>query len=408
MPKIKEINLSDYDYYLPDSRIAQFPLENRDQSKLLIYNNGLISTDIFSNLSQTVPENSLIIFNQTKVIRARLQFEKTSGAKIEIFCLEPYSPSDIQQAFQQKGKSIWKCFVGNAKKWKSGNLILALDNFFPGLKLLAKNIQKLKDSWLIEFSWNYPELSFGEILQIAGLVPLPPYITRNSIEKDKTDYQTIFAKHDGSVAAPTAGLHFTENVFNSLQSKNILTDFITLHVGAGTFKPLNTNDVREHLMHGEKIVFKKDNILNLISNLNRDIIAVGTTTVRSLESLYWYGVKIKVYGQTDFNIEQWDSYKSELDIGISTKESLQHILDYMQVNDYQEIQGVTNIMILPGYTFRVVDHLITNFHMPKSTLLLLISAFIGDDWQKIYDFALKNDFRFLSYGDSNFLFGKKN
>ncbi len=400
--KIKEIKISEYLYDLPDSKIAQYPLSNRDSSKLLVYKNGKIIDSNFKQIYQFIPENSLIVFNNTKVIPARLFFYKSSGAKIEIFCLEPVSDiTDFQIEFHKKEKSEWKCFVGNASKWKSGLVNTNFNYNGKNYKITAEVKNKIEDEYFIEFKWNN-DLTFGEIIEILGKTPLPPYIRRESQPSDKIQYQTVYAKIDGSVAAPTAGLHFTKNVFNELKLKNCSFEFLTLNVGAGTFKPIKSKIINLHKMHSEFFCVS-DVLLNKILKFKNNIVSVGTTTVRALESVYWFGIKLLNNKSSDFFIEQWYPYQSEI---IPLENSINEVLNFMELKKINKIFGTTELMIIPGYNFLTSDILITNFHLPGSTLLLLIAAFIGDDWKKVYDFALKNDFRFLSYGDSSLLFRK--
>ncbi len=399
-----KINIEDYNYNLTEQRIAKFPLPKRDESKLLVYKKGKIHESVFNAIDELLPEDSLLVFNETKVIQARLKFFKETGAKIEIFCLEPFEPtSEIQLAFQQKSPVAWKCFIGNAKKWKKGSLKIELE--IEGKKVIfsAKRSGMEGEAHLVEFSWD-ADCTFSQILESVGLVPLPPYLNREAEKEDKTRYQTIYARHDGSVAAPTAGLHFTDRVFQKLSAKNIKTDRVILHVGAGTFKPVSSEKISEHEMHTEKIIIKKSTLENLLNYQNRKIIVVGTTTVRTLESLYWFGAKLWVDGNQEFKINQWDPYQEKYQLSQPVEEVLKLVLSFMQKNSLDEVRGETQLMIAPGYEFKIVDTLITNFHQPKSTLLLLVSAFIGDDWKKVYDFAMQNNFRFLSYGDSCLFF----
>jgi S-adenosylmethionine:tRNA ribosyltransferase-isomerase len=390
----QDIHIEDYNYPLPDSRIALYPLPQRDQSKLLLCENGKISADIFSSLSKYLAEDSLIVFNDTKVIHARLLFKKETGSKIEIFCLEPVRPSkDHQLAFSAKSGIIWKCFIGNNKKWKQGKLFLKNKT----LTLSAEKINSEIDSYLIRFEWDPPEVPFASVIEKFGKIPLPPYIDREVDDADNLRYQTMFAHYDGSVAAPTAGLHFTDEVLASLHEKKISESFITLHVGAGTFKPVSSKNIADHSMHEEFFSVKKTFIENLLKKQNK-IIAVGTTAVRTLESLYWSGCKLVQKNENPFTIGQWLPYEN-IAGEISFEDSMAAILKYCDDNAIDRISGSTRLMIVPGYDFHVVNEMITNFHQPKSTLLLLVSAFIGQHWKEAYNFALKNDFRFLSYGD---------
>jgi len=399
-----KIKISEYKYDLPDERIAQYPPANRDDSKLLVYKEGKIEERIFKEIDNFIPEDSLIIFNNTKVIPARLIFHKDSGAKIEIFCLEPFSDSkDFQLEFHKKGKSVWKCFVGNASKWKTGKIKNSYLQDSKQIELTAEVREKISDEFVIEFCWTPAELSFGEIIELSGKIPLPPYIKRETEESDKDKYQTVYAKVDGSVAAPTAGLHFTNNVFEKLKKKNCKTDYLTLNVGAGTFKPVKAEFADGHRMHNESFCVSKSLIENILKYKDKKIISVGTTTLRTLESLYLYGVKLLKNKNADFFIEQWYPYENEKAI---MEESLNAVLNHMNNNNLDSLCGNTELMIVPGYEFSIADIIITNFHMPGSTLLLLIAAFIGEEWKKVYDYALDNNFRFLSYGDSSILFKK--
>ncbi|MBS1914806.1 MAG: S-adenosylmethionine:tRNA ribosyltransferase-isomerase [Bacteroidetes bacterium] len=404
----KEILIKDFTYQLPEEKIAAYPLQQRDASKLLIYQKGVIKEDVYANIAEHLPENSLLVFNNTKVIEARIPFKKPTGASIEIFCLEPHVQyKDITSAMATQKKVLWKCLIGGASKWKPGQVlekrIIAEKNEFI---LCASYIEKLTDCFIIELSWQPENLSFAEILHYAGSVPLPPYIKREVAESDTERYQTIYAKHDGSVAAPTAGLHFTNSIFQELTGKNIRREFVTLHVGAGTFKPVKTETIQEHDMHVEFIEIRSSTLHTLIENSEGTIISVGTTSLRTIESLYWLGLKciknpdIK---PEELVVHQWDAYELHSD-SISAKTSLQSLLSWMGKNKIEKLITKTQLLIVPGYTFRVAKILVTNFHQPQSTLLLLVAAFIGDDWKKVYDYALNNNFRFLSYGDGCLLF----
>ncbi len=401
------LSITEFVYALPDERIAKYPLTERDQSKLLIWKDRILTEDIYSNLTDHLPADSLLIFNNTKVVEARLLFEKPNGGKIEIFCLEPDEQyPDITTAMLQKGKVWWKCLVGGAKKWKEGSLISQIKKYdLYDVILTATKIEQLSDSYLIELSWNNPELSFAEVLHIAGVIPLPPYLNRAAEEDDNKRYQTIYAKHDGSVAAPTAGLHFTDALFKKLKQKNIHHDFVTLHVGAGTFKPVKSATMNEHEMHSEFIDVSKTFIDNLLNHLDQNIIPVGTTSLRTIESLYWLGVKLilnPLLQPEELTVSQWDPY--ELDsTNITPNKALQTVSEWLGKNNMQRLITKTQIIIAPGYSFRIIKALITNFHQPQSTLLLLVSAITGNDWKKIYHYALENDFRFLSYGDGSLL-----
>jgi len=408
MKSPKEISINDYTYALEEERIAQFPVEKRDHSKLLIAKQNELQEDQFYNIADHLPKDSLIVFNDTKVIRARLRFRKPTGAKIEIFILEPVSPTaEVQNAFQVQKECSWKCFVGNAKKWKHGSLELEFEFAGKTIILTANKGEAQGNAHLIHFSWTPTELNFSDILMGSGSIPLPPYMNRETEAEDVERYQTIYAKHQGSVAAPTAGLHFTDKVMKSLNERNIQTDYVSLHVGAGTFKPVSADYMGEHEMHSEQVLINKETIERLRNKDYNSLIVVGTTSTRSLESLYWYGVKLMKEPNATFQINQWEPYESDAHKQISPKQALSEVLNYMDRNKLSILQGETQIIIAPGYKFKLVDVLITNFHQPKSTLLLLVSAFYGDDWRKAYDYALAHEFRFLSYGDSCLFFSVK-
>lgn len=399
MSEFKNIKISDYSYHLPDERIARYPLKERDSSKLLVWENGILKNGRFKNISDYIPEDALLVFNNTRVIHARLFFRKETGARIEIFCLEPVQPNDHQLAFQQTEKVIWKCMVGNAKKWKTGDLSEMIELKGKTVRLQARKVKQEPNTFTIEFSWN-GNFHFSEIIEESGVLPIPPYLNRETEPADEMTYQTVYAKSDGSVAAPTAGLHFTETVMNKLKAKNIALHEITLHVGAGTFQPVKSETVNDHKMHREKVIIPKKFIEELLSN-QRKIVAVGTTSVRSLESIYWVGLKLKKQTNTlqNIEIEQWEPYQNHS--GITVRQSLETILDYLNKNELNTLQFSTRIIIVPGYRFKLVEGMVTNFHQPQSTLLLLIGAFLGNAWKKVYDFALQNEYRFLSYGDGN-------
>jgi len=397
------IHIADYTYVLPDERIAKYPLKNRDASKLLIYRNDNISHTIFSDLPEILPENSLLIFNNSKVIRARLKFRKETGATIEIFCLEPVEPVDVQQAFETMKPVQWRCIVGNAKKWKQGLLQKEIKVNGETIVVKAeKNIQ-YGQSFIIKFSWSKNNISFADIIENMGTIPIPPYLNRKSEEIDDKRYQTVYSKHKGSVAAPTAGLHFTDDLLKKISVSGATIRNITLHVGAGTFKPVQSETIADHEMHTEHFVVEASVVKEILKNKEK-IIAVGTTSVRTIESLYWLGVKLLEREDIRNGISQWDPYN--LPDNYSEAEALNALLSYMTENNLTYFNSKTAIIIVPGYRFRLVKTLITNFHQPKSTLLLLIGAFIGNNWKKVYDYALKNDFRFLSYGDSSILFSE--
>jgi S-adenosylmethionine:tRNA ribosyltransferase-isomerase len=405
----KNISISGFDYHLPENKIAKYPLAERDASKLLVYKKRKISAEIFKNIPDHLPNNSLIIFNNTKVIEARIKFLKETGGVIEIFCLEPDARyADITSAMHQTKSVYWKCLVGNASKWKQGQILkkeIIKDTQI--IILSASFAENLSDCFIIKFSWSPHNLSFAEIIHHFGITPLPPYIKREAEKSDNERYQTIYAAHDGSVAAPTAGLHFTDYVFKKLAEKNIVKEFVTLHVGAGTFKPVKTETLSDHEMHAEFIEVHQTTITAIINNLERNIIAVGTTSLRTVESLYWLGLKTILFPEIDLEnltVAQWDTYELSIE-NISAKESLQSLLKWMKENNLTKIITKTQLLIAPSYQFKIVKMLITNFHQPKSTLLLLIAAFVGNEWKEIYDYALQNDFRFLSYGDSCLLSG---
>ena len=399
MPEVQKIKISEYNYRLPEARIAKYPLKERDKSKLLLWDNGRLEKNVFRNIDSCLPGNSLLIFNNTRVIHARLFFRKKTGAKIEIFCLEPVSPSDYQIAFQEKEKVTWKCMVGNSKKWKNGLLKREIEIDGKTVILKAEKTRQENNSFYINFSWN-GNFTFAAIIEKAGVLPIPPYLKRETEPEDELTYQTVYAKNDGSVAAPTAGLHFTDNVLKNLSEKNIETDEITLHVGAGTFQPVKSETIAGHKMHHEQVIISRKMIEKLLAHSGKTI-AVGTTSVRSLESLYWLGLKLE--NEERFSeipvVHQWEPYEKKA--SISAAKSFENILGYLEKNHLNKIRFSTQIIIVPGYNFKIIEGMITNFHQPQSTLLLLISAFIGNDWKKVYDFALENDFRFLSYGDSN-------
>ena len=422
---MEEILIEEFNYPLPDERIAKYPLANRDQSKLLVYRDGQVSEDQFFHIGEYLAPDSLLIYNNTRVIQARLEFhkaagdeairlagEKARGARIEIFCLEPLAPHDYQLSLGSTEGCTWKCMIGNAKKWKSGALSLPVQ--LPSgetITLFAEKGEQTGNTFAVHFSWRSPlegdwEGSFAEILDAVGELPIPPYLNRKTEESDKTTYQTIYSRIKGSVAAPTAGLHFTENVLNGLRQKGIQTAEVTLHVGAGTFQPVKVADANQHTMHTEIIAVPKETIQIIIANLGH-IVAVGTTSMRTLESLYFLGEKlctrgrISDIGDSTLSVSQFEPYEKEHTL--STRDALQAIIDYLEQTNQDILHAETQIMIKPGYVFRVVNQLITNFHQPKSTLLLLVSAFVGGDWHTIYDYALSHDFRFLSYGDSSIL-----
>lgn len=401
----RHIHISDYNYSLPTERIARYPLEQRDHSKLLVYNKGHISQHIFKDIAQFLPEDSLLIYNNTKVIQARLHFRKATGARIEVFCLEPHCPADYQQNFDQRNECEWQCLIGNSKKWKEGALRLELDINGTAVTLQATKHGETETSVIIRFSWN-GGFSFAEILEAAGELPIPPYLNRDTEESDKETYQTVYSKIDGSVAAPTAGLHFTDDMFKTIDARHIERDEVTLHVGAGTFRPVKSTEIQGHEMHSEYICVTRHNIERLLAHQGH-CTAVGTTSVRTLESLFYIGLKILQnpdIKEKDLHINQWLPYDTaDQCTDINSTDALQAILRWMDTNRCNALHTTTQIIIAPGYKYHIVERIITNFHMPQSTLLLLVSAFVGDDWKRIYSYALDNDFRFLSYGDSSIL-----
>src|SRR5574344_89354 len=399
----KHIHISDYNYPLPDERIAKFPLEQRDHSKLLLYKHGEVSEDLFYNLPDYLPSGALMVFKNTKVIQARLHFHKETGALIEIFLLEPVAPSDYELMFQTTGHCAWLCLVGNLKKWKDGTLSREFDIKGHHLTLTAKRGEARKTSHWIDFSWDNPNVSFAEILETVGELPIPPYLNRETQESDKKTYQTVYSKIKGSVAAPTAGLHFTDQVLEALDAKGLDREELTLHVGADTFKPIKSEDIEGHEMHTEYIYVRRQTLEKLIKH-EAKAIAVGTTSVRTLESLYYMGAKLAHnphLTEAELHVEQWEPYDTTPTL--TPVEAIQQIIDYLDRNGLPARHSSTQIIIAPGYEYKIVKMLITNFHQPQSTLLLLVSAFVKGDWRNIYDYALAHDFRFLSYGDSSLL-----
>lgn len=399
---IPEIKIEDYNYPLPDERIAKYPLSERDASKLLIYRNGNVSQDRFRNIAEQIPEGSVMVFNDTKVVPARLHFQRESGAHIEIFCLEPVLPEEYVTMFAVTERCRWKCIVGNVKRWKSDTLHLynpLNDTEIEDMGLRADLVERCGETSIVEFTWKNGA-PFSKVLEICGSVPIPPYLNRDTENIDLERYQTLYARFRGSVAAPTAGLHFTEDVLNEIRFRNVVTDTVCLHVGAGTFLPVKSSNVAEHTMHREPFVVTLPLLERLIDKTG-NLVAVGTTSVRTLESLYYVGVKCIESGKPS-DVDQWEPYTREYPYTV--QESLNAIADYLRANGLDELKVGTRIIIVPGYEFKLVDVLVTNFHQPQSTLLLLISAFVKGDWHNIYDFALENDFRFLSYGDSSILF----
>ena len=390
----KPLYIADFNYPLPDERIAKYPLPERDHSKLLIYRDGAVSEDHFYNVGEYINPSALLIYNNTRVIQARLEFYKTTGARIEIFCLEPLTPHDYQLSLSSTTGCTWKCMVGNAKKWHDEPVTLTINRSPSAITLRAYKEAQMGNTFAVRFEWDRDDISFAEILDAAGELPIPPYLNRKTEASDLKTYQTVYSRIKGSVAAPTAGLHFTESVLADLHRRGIETDELTLHVGAGTFLPVKTADANEHTMHTEIIAVPRETIAHILAKLG-SIVAVGTTSMRTLESLYFMGCK------KSGEVSQFEPYEKEYKL--STGEALQSLLEWMDATGQDVLHAETQIMIKPGYTFHVVDQLITNFHQPQSTLLLLVSAFVGGDWRTIYDYALSHDFRFLSYGDSSIL-----
>lgn len=398
----RNIDINDFDYPLPDERIAKFPLERRSDSKLLIYRNGDISQSHFHSLAEQLPVGSLLVFNNTKVIRARVIMHKPSGARIEVFCLEPHRPADYEHAFTVKGECEWSCIVGNLKKWKEGQIGIDFDYEGTPCHLRAEIAERGEREHIVRFTWDV-DLTFGQLLEYLGRIPIPPYLNRESEEIDLTRYQTVYSKFEGSVAAPTAGLHFTDEMIAQMRADGFVFDEVTLHVGAGTFLPVKSDNAAEHPMHTEHFEVRLATLENLLAH-HGDVTAVGTTSVRTLESLPVLGWRIRQGGEPDAErvIGQWESYDIPADY--TGREVLEDLIGYMQRNGLERLKAATQIMITPlGFRFRIVSRIVTNFHQPKSTLLLLVSAYIGDDWRRMYRYALDNDFRFLSYGDSSLL-----
>ena len=420
MTDTKHIHISDFNYELSDERIAKFPLQQRDHSKLLIYQHGEVSDDVFLNLPNHLPQGALMVFNNTRVIQARLHFRKETGALIEVFLMEPALPADYEQMFQTTGKCSWLCMVGNLKKWKEGPLMRDFEIKGKALTLSAtmdrnKTMEKSGGTnYWVDFEWDNPEVNFAEILEAVGELPIPPYLNRATQESDKTTYQTVYSKIKGSVAAPTAGLHFTDAVLHDLDQKGVVRDEVTLHVGAGTFKPVKSVEIEDHHMHTEYIVVHRHTFERLLQH-DCSVIAVGTTSVRTLESLYYMGVKLAMNPQCteeDLHVNQWEPYDlphNEEGLvlvdgePVSVEQSVRNLLDCLNRDGLEALHSSTQIIIAPGYVYKIVKMLVTNFHQPQSTLLLLVSAFLKGDWRKVYDYALSHDFRFLSYGDSSLL-----
>ncbi len=398
----KNISISDYNYELPDERIAKFPVTPRDHSQLLVYDNGNIIDDHFYNLPQYLPKGALMVFNNTKVIRARLHFHKDTGALIEVFLLEPYAPAEYEQMFLTRGHCQWLCLVGNLKKWKEGKLTLTIANNQYPITVKASRGAMVGTSHIIEFDWS-GEVTFAELLEAAGQLPIPPYLNRETQQSDLTTYQTVYSKIKGSVAAPTAGLHFTPEVLAALDAHGIDREELTLHVGAGTFKPVKSDTMGGHVMHSEHICVRRQTLEKLLKH-NCSAIAVGTTSVRTLESLYYMGLKVMANAELteeQLHVDQWEPYDNSSSVG--TEEALSALLNWMDHNGLDALHASTQIIIAPGYHFHIVSQLVTNFHQPQSTLLLLVSAFTKGRWRDIYRHAIDNGYRFLSYGDSSLL-----
>jgi len=407
MESVKKIDIKEFGYDLPEDKIAKYPLDRRDESKLLVYKNNTISDKGFRDLARDIPQKSIMYFNNTRVIQARIKMHKNTGALIELFCLEPIVPNDFAQSFIQNESCIWKCIVGNARKWKDSALEKSLIINDEEVLFYANKVKQESGFVLIEFSWSNPMYSFSEILEVIGEMPIPPYLNREAENIDNDRYQTVFSKFEGSVAAPTASLHFTPQNIKFLQKRRIKTEEVTLHVGAGTFKPVKTENIGMHMMHTEHFYITQKAIRKLIETPT--IVAVGTTTVRTIESLYWLGAKIKQSPSIkpeNLCVEQWEPYQKEYP-ETPADEALQILLAYMRFHKIKTLWSRTDIIIAPGYKFKFIDAIVTNFHQPESTLLLLIAAFVGEDWKNIYEHALNNNYRFLSYGDSSLLFGKE-
>lgn len=402
----RHIRISEFNYPLPDERIAKFPLPVRDQSKLLLYRHGEVSEDTFTSLPDYLPAGSLMIFNNTKVIQARLHFRKETGALIEVFCLEPSEPNDYVLNFQQTEHAAWLCMIGNLKKWKGGALTREMTVKGKPLTLTAERGECRGTSHWIDFRWNNPEVTFADILEVFGELPIPPYLNRQTEESDKETYQTVYSKIKGSVAAPTAGLHFTPRVLDALQEKGVELEELTLHVGAGTFKPVKSEEIEGHEMHTEYISVSRGTLEKLIAHEGKAI-AVGTTSVRTLESLYHIGITLLSHPdatEEELHVRQWQPYELSAETDTTPAvEALQAILRYLDRHGMEALHTSTQIIIAPGYKYRIVQAMVTNFHQPQSTLLLLVSAFVHGDWHKIYEYALSHGFRFLSYGDSSLL-----
>lgn len=398
----RHIDINDYNYDLPDERIAKFPLGERSQSKLLVYDNGMISEGRFADVASHLPSDAMLVFNNTRVVRARIIMHKASGARIEVFCLEPHSPADYEHAFSVRGESQWSCVVGNLKKWKDGEIAIDYEVDGQMHRLSAEIVERGTREHIVRFRWT-SDMTFGQLLELLGRIPIPPYLNRDSEDIDNTRYQTVYAKFEGSVAAPTAGLHFSSELIDTMRANGFGFEEVTLHVGAGTFLPVKSDDAAQHPMHTEHFIVTRSSLNNLLHNVDR-IVAVGTTSVRTLESLSALAWRIKSAGDAALErvVGQWELY--DIPAEFTGREALSILCQYMQERGLEQLKAATQIMITPlGYRFRVVRYIITNFHQPKSTLLLLVGAYVGDDWHRIYDYALSHDFRFLSYGDSSLL-----
>lgn len=407
MKRTQDIEIDDYAYELPDERIAKFPVTPRDSSRLLVYDNGVQGSYRFADLPGLLPDDVMLVFNNTRVIQARLRFRKETGALIEVFCLEPLLPADYALSLQSTATCRWLCLIGNARKWKSGELALTFEHEQRPLTLRARKGQAHGDGYEIEFAWDDASVTFGELLDTLGELPIPPYLNRKTEESDKTTYQTVYSKVEGSVAAPTAGLHFTPAVLAALQARAIPCEELTLHVGAGTFKPVKSETIEGHEMHTEYISVSRA-LIETLRDTPRRVVAVGTTSVRTLESLYYIGVTLSKYPEAtaeELRVRQWQPYEEEA--RLSRSEAMQQIVSYLDRTGADRLVSATRIIIAPGYRFRVIDGIITNFHQPRSTLLLLVSAFVGGDWRAIYDYALTHGYRFLSYGDSSLLWRRE-
>ena len=400
MKEIRQINIEDYNYNLPEDRIAYFPKEKRDESKLLVYRNGEIHDREFKDVADELDSNSLIVFNDSRVIKARLWFHKDTGAVIEVFCLEP-TDLEMSQALSSTKELKWNCYIRGAKKWKSGLLKREIEVDGEKVNFSVEKIDRKEDYFIVNFSWD-TDHSYSQVLEVAGNIPLPPYIQREAQNKDDERYQTVYSDEEGSVAAPTAGLHFTKDILSNLKEMGVGEEYLTLHVGAGTFKPVNSEEIGNHYMHEEYFEVEVSTIKNILSAKDRKIIAVGTTSVRTLESLYWLGCKISVEKDKELFLGQWDVYEKNWP-SLSLEESFEKLISYARSNGLNGIVGSTELIIAPGYKFKVIDGMFTNFHLPKSTLLLLISALVGKKWKGIYNHAIEHEYRFLSYGDSSLL-----